>query len=78
MSVHEVGVSVQRGDAGLDKCWSICSGNVSEGLWALVMMRVSVMHATPFSVRHFCSPGEAIRAQECDWTEVLIDPPSLG
>lgn len=66
MSVHEVGVSVQRGDAGLDKCWPICSGDVGEGLWALVMMRVNA-----FSVHHFGSPGEALRAQECDWTEGL-------
>lgn len=78
MSVHEVGVSVQRGDAGLDKCWSICSGNVSKSLWALVMMQVSVMRTSPFSVCHYCSPGEVIRAQECDWTEGLIDLPSLG
>lgn len=78
MSVHEVGVSVQRGDAGLDKCWSICSGSISEGLWALVTMRVSVMHASPFSRHHFCSPDEAIRAQECDWAEGLIVSPPLG
>lgn len=75
MSVHEVGVGVgvQRGDAGLGKRWPICSGNVSAGPWALVMIRVSVRRASPY-----CSPGDAVRAQECDWTEVLIGPPSLG
>lgn len=47
-----------RRDAGSGKHRSACSGHVSEGVWALVMMQVGVTRAPPSSVCRSWSPGE--------------------
>ena len=65
-----------RGDAGLGKRPSMRSGDVSECLWVLVIMRVIVHLASPCATS--APQVEGTRAQECDRTECLIVSLPLG